>query len=433
MVLDRERRVGRRSSLEFGFRVIVMALLVVLIVDSAARAQSAGSGHGRAHPLILTNPPVDLSQPADATDFMQELSSDMNGVYDQYRSLKKAIQNDYDIQFSLEVSTFGQWGTPGGGPGIAELVYAPSLTWTPFANTSVGSGAFNVAFLGNQFWTHANTRSQQGSMGLLTAPNDWGANNYQYAQITYTHTFPGNWLAMSVGQYSFVQYDGNQYAGNAQTNFINYALAQNATQAYANAGIGAYMQITPNSQLQFAGGLQNATDITGGAPTTSGFHDGQVAYFMNAQWTPTFLAGGTYSLLYYSQPAVPLQPSASQGVSLSLVQNLNAKYGLFLRVNNASGSAIPVSTSVAFGGIVNNPFGRNRLDQAGIGIAWDKTNKDAVEGPSRSSEWITELYYNYTIFKALQITPDIQLYINPALAPNTSVAAVLSLRTTYKF
>jgi Carbohydrate-selective porin, OprB family len=413
--------------------MIVLVLLAVPIADGVARAQSAGSGHGRAHPLILTNPPVDLSLPAEASDFMQALSSDLNAVYDQYRSLKKDIQNDYNVQFSMEVSAFGQWGTPSGGLGVAELVYAPTLTWTPFTNTSVGSGAFNFAFQGNQFWTHANTSSQQSSMGLITPPNDWGVNNYQYAQITYTHTFPGNWLAVSVGQYSFGEYDSNQYAGDAQTNFINYALAQNGTQAYANAGVGSYVQITLNPQLQIAGGLQSATDITGGAPTISGFHDGQIAYFMNAQWTPTFMAGGTYSLLYYSQPAVPLQPSASQGVSFSAVQNLSAKYGLFLRVNNASGNAIAIETSVAFGGIMNNPFNRNRLDQAGIGIVWDKTNKAAIEGPSRSSEWIAELYYSYTVFKALQVTPDIQLYLNPALAPNTSVAAVFSLRTTYKF
>jgi len=306
------------------------------------------------------------------------------------------------------------------------------VTWTPFTNTAIGSGAFNFAFQQNQFWTPANTNSQQGSMGLITAPNDWGANGYQYAQITWTQTLPGKWLAVSAGQYSFGQYDGNQYAGNAQANFINYALAQNATQTYANAGMGAYAQITPDSQLQFAGGLQGATNITGETVTTSGYRNNQIAYFLNAQWTPTFLAGGTYSMLYYHQPSVPEQPSASQGVSFSAVQNLNPTYGLFLRVNNASGAAIPIETSVAFGGIVNNPFGRNRLDQAGIGVAWDQTNQAAV-GPARGAEWVSELYYNYTVFKALQLTPDFQVYFNPALAPNTSVAAVFSVRATINF
>jgi hypothetical protein len=157
--------------------------------------------------------------------------------------------------------------------------------------------------------THANTGSQQANMGLLAAPNDWFANGYEYAQITYTQTFPSNWLAVSVGQYPFAQYDGNQYAGNAQSNFIGCALAQNGTQTYANAGTGAYVQITPNRVLQFAGGLQSATDITGDALTTDGFGDGKIAYFLNAQWTPAYLAGGTYSIPYYNQPSVPQQSS----------------------------------------------------------------------------------------------------------------------------
>lgn len=178
--------------------------------------------------------------------------------------------------------------------------------------------------------------------------------------------------------------------------------------------------------------LQGATNITGETVTVRGFHNHQIAWFLDAQWTPTFLAGGTYSMLYYNQPSVPQQPSASQGVSFSAVQNLNAPYGLFLRVNNASGAAIPIETSVAFGGIVNNPFGRNRLDQAGIGVAWDQTNQTAV-GPARGAEWVSEFYYNYTVFKALQLTPDVQVYFNPALAPNTSVAAVFSVRATINF
>ena len=418
----------------FRLRLALLVYCTLQAVSSAAhaaagRGASGGEG-GRAAPVA--QPEVDLAQPADSSDFMRAITADLDSVYDQYLAFKDKIQSDLNIQYSMPVSVFGQWGAPKGGPGVAEIVYYPTVTWTPFTDTAMGSGAFTFSFLGNQFWTHANTNSQQISMGLLTTPNDWATNGYQYSQITYTQTFPGNWLAVTVGQYSFALYDVNQYAGDVQSNFINYALAQNATQTYANAGTGAYVQIMPNSVLEFAGGLQSATDITGHALTTNGFGDGKIAYGLFAQWKPTYLAGGAYSILYYDQPAVPQQPSASQGVSFNAVQNLNARYGLFLRANNASGAASAIETSVAFGGIVNNPFGRNRLDQAGIGLAWDKTNTSVAPTPARGSEWVGELYYNYTVFKAMQLTPDVQLYVNPALAPNTNVAAVFSLRATFK-
>lgn len=394
---------------------------------AAASAASAAATSGHATPRI------DLGPPADATDFTQPISQPLNRFYDDYLAFKTQLQNDYNIQFTMPVSVYGQWAGPHGGQGNASLVYTPDISWTPFTDTSVGSGAVDFQVQSYQFWTRPTTGTRLGTMGLITQTNAWGADGYQIAQLTYTHTFPGNWLALAVGQYSFGNYDDNKYTGDAQTTFINYALAQNGTETYTNAGTGAYVQITPNESLQFAAGFQSATDVTGHALTTNGFGNDKVAYFLSAQWTTTYLAGGTYNILYYTQPSVPLQPSASKGISFSASQDLDETFGLFFRANNASGAAIPIETSIAFGGIVNNPFGRLRLDQAGIGVAWDKTNKSAIAGPSRNAEWVTELYYNYWIFKGLFLTPDLQVYFNPALAPNTSVAAAFTLRTTLEF
>ena len=96
--------VRRRSSLRSGFGIAMVLLLGLPIADGTAQAQSAGSGHARPHSLGVAKPPVDLTQPADSTDFTQELSHDLNGVYDQYLASKTTIQN-------------------------AELVYSPSVTW----------------------------------------------------------------------------------------------------------------------------------------------------------------------------------------------------------------------------------------------------------------------------------------------------------------
>src|SRR6516225_3279447 len=93
----------------------------------------------------------------------------------------------------------------------------------------------------------------------------------------------------------------------------------------------------------------------------------------------------------------------------------------------------PIESSVAWGGIRNNPFGRNKLDQVGLGIFWDKTNLKAVAQPARNAERGAELYYNYALFKALWLTPDIQIYFDPALKPGAGPAAVFTIRTTALF
>ena len=179
--------------------------------------------------------------------------------------------------------------------------------------------------------------------------------------------------------------------------------------------------------------FQGATNVTGDALSTRGFSTGKYAYFMAGEWAPNFLGGGAYSLLGYSQPSVPQEPSNSPGISFNAVQNFDPKWGLFLRANATSGATTPLQTSVACGGIYNNPFGRNHLDQVGLGMFWDKTNLKAVAQPARNAEWGAELYYSYTIFKALRLTPDIQLYFDPALKPGTGPAAVFTIRTTAFF
>jgi carbohydrate-selective porin OprB len=106
---------------------------------------------------------------------------------------------------------------------------------------------------------------------------------------------------------------------------------------------------------------------------------------------------------------------------------------VFLRVNNASGNAIAIETSIALGGIIKDPLGRNDLDQAGLGFAWNRTNIAVASASARRAEEVCELYYNFTVFKALQVTPDLQVYIKPALAPDTNFAVVVTLRTTLSF
>jgi Carbohydrate-selective porin, OprB family len=337
----------------------------------------------------------------------------------------------------VQASVFPQWGAPRSGSAGVDFVWSPSIAWKPFVDTVIGSGAVAFAVQQNQFWNGPNTTTFRMRAGLLTPPSDWGINTTDYAQLTYTHTLPGqwDWLSATIGQYSFGTYDANQYAGNAQTNFINYALAQNATQNYVSGDLGVYLQAAaPQRNLVFAGGFQGATNFTGSTITTRGAASGKEAYFLATQWAPNLLAGGTYGVLWYAQPALPEEETpSSSGLSFNAVQNIDAKWGLFLRANTATGAVNPIRTSVAWGAIRNDPFVHNPLDQLGLGIAWNQTNSAVLSEPARHAEWVAEIYYSYTVFKGLQIAPDIQAYPNPALAPTLGPEAVFTLRATATF
>jgi hypothetical protein len=187
-----------------------------------------------------------------------------------------------------------------------------------------------------------------------------GLDTTDYAQLTYTHTLPGawQWLSLTIGQYPFSLYDGNQYAGDGQANFVNYALAQNATQTYGSGGLGAYLEAAaPARNLVFAGGFQDATNPSGSTITAHGIGNGKFAYFLAARWTPEFLADGSYGLLWYAEPALPEDElPASHGLSFNAVQNLNAQWGLFVRANAASGVGTTIGNSVAGGSCATTRF-----------------------------------------------------------------------------
>jgi hypothetical protein len=379
--------------------------------------------------------------PAQSSGWVSVATATLDEAYDNYLGIKKRISTEYNLDASMQVSIYPQFGTPNGGKPVWLLAYSPSATWRPFTDTAIGSGALNVAFGAQQFWSAATTGSQAASMGLISLPSDWASNNYTWSTLTYTHTLPGamKWLAVTVGQYNMQNLDPNAYAGNPQTNFIGYTFAQDGTQTFPNAGLGAYVQATtPDGLFSLAGGFQGATDLAGRQITARGFQTGKYNYWGNIQWNPTVpnLGSGTYSLLVYRQPIVPQLPTGSNGISFSASQAINDAWGAFVRVSNASGAGALVETSVAFGGIRNDPFGRNPLDQAGLAFAWNKINYAAngvTPASARQSELVAELYYNYTIFKGLQITPDVQIFIHPALAPQTNAAAVFTVRTTALF
>jgi hypothetical protein len=424
------RLIGLRAPVDARWLLLVPVMLAAM--ERAVLAQT---------PPPPTNPPPAVSSAPHivrlpATGEITNDIYELNAWYKGYEAFKQQLQTSYDIQYDMQVSTFTQWGTPHGTPGSVQVLYTPTITWTPFNDPEIGSGAFTFAFQQEHYWTRATAAAQQARMGLLTPPNGQVSNGYEYVQATYAHTLPGawSWLSVSVGQYEFDSFDNNQYADSAQTNFINYALSQNGSQAYATAGLGAYVQeALPGGQFTFAEGYQTSNDVSGASVTTRGLAAGPYDYFLYAQWVPAFLPGATYSVIWYTQPGVPQFPSGSQGISFSAVQNFGDKWGLFLRANNASGAVSPIETSLGWGAIYNDPFRHSKLDQVGLGFFWSKTNFSAIDQPARKSETGIELYYNYALFKGLHIAPDVQLYINPALAPTSGPAVMFTLRTTAFF
>lgn len=331
----------------------------------------------------------------------------------------------------------GQRGAPGGHKTSLQTIIYPYLTWQTFQN-EYGTGTLNMAYNIVRYGGSINGNNLGSRLGTVTGINDYGDSSNAFDELYYSYQLGGswNWLTLALGQFPLYNFDGGTYDANQQVNFINEALSQNLTSTYSTSGVGAYAQITPDSEWTFAFGAQDASNIDGISVRVNDLNDNHYATFGYAAYSTSVkgLGNGQYSVLVYNQPAVSEQPETTNGWSLNLSQDIGKKWSVFARINGVSGHVAEVNRSYVLGAVYNDPLDRNPLDQIGFAAAYNRVDEKALGEPTdHKYEKVLEAYWAWGISKWMTITPDIQFYIDPALNPKSDYDTVFSLRTTFFF
>jgi hypothetical protein len=409
------------------------------IASSVAAAQSAGTAGG--NDVVGTQdtagtPRIGRVHEAQRRNARREARIEfLRDEYASWLKFKADLQEATGFEAAMDVSFLQQWGFADGGSPALQIYLSPSINWELFKSTTWGSGSVQLAYNAiPDYPTRQDAANIQSRLGLVTAINDFASRTFQFPQLTYTHTSPGNALSVGIGQYPFYNFDGNEYLGNQQRNFNNLIFAQNGAATYPLAGWGAFAQWNATTTLQFAVGVQSASNLSGQTLSTRGFGDDGYAWFAYAQWTPKFAALGSaqYSLSWFDTPDVPAQ-AASRVWSVNAVQNLNDNWAIFGRANRAIGYATTIRGSWALGAARNNPLGRSNTDQIGVAVGLSEVAAPPANPAGARNEKIAEAYWNWTVFGGLMITPSAQLIVDPALDPARNHAWALSLRTTLLF
>lgn len=357
-------------------------------------------------------------------------------IVSDYQQFKNNLNQKYGLDYNIDVSVLGQRSSPNGKNNAVQAYIYPEFSWTTFDN-HYGTGTLNFAYTIIRYGNH-NANDLASNSGYVAGINDYINDENQFDELYYTYQLPGkwNWLTFALGQFPLYNFDGTNYDSNQQVNFLNDSLAQNASASYSDAGLGGYIQITPNDEWNFTFGGQDATNIEAPSIRFNHLDENHYTTFGYVAYTPTIKNWGDaeISLLVYNQPAVSEQPQTTNGWSLNLSQNIGEKFSVFARVNGVSGSMEEIRQSWVLGGVYNNPLDRNPLDQIGLAYAYNKIDEAAVGEPiSHKAEQIVEAYWAWGIGDLLTITPDIQLYINPALNQKSDYGVVTSLRATLFF
>lgn len=352
-------------------------------------------------------------------------------LYADYVDFKDQIEEDYGLSWSLNLSYRWRWQQPADIGRSEQILFWPSLNWDIFDSERYGAGSLQVLYFGEQF-----------SYGKLRLGSGSQARNFEsprysnrFGQLTYTHTLPGEKLAVSIGQYSLFMFDSNQYLADQQQNFVNTALSENPSSTYPVSGLGAYLQYNLRPDLQLLGGFQNGQHADDSGFSSAGFSEHSYTWWSHLQWMPNFpgLASAQYSLTAYQSPQQE-ETSRSAGWSFNAAQNFSERWAFFGRANRSWQDDGPSKGSQVAGVAMNNPLGRSVTDQ--IAVSLGATQQDGLLsrllGTQRSQ--VLEAYWSWTIpGGGIVLTPDVQYIRHPGFAPNRDSIMVYSLRTTFLF
>ena len=349
---------------------------------------------------------------------------------DEYPDFKKRMEDEHGLTWSFSLSYRQRWVHPDNIGTSSQTLFWPTLNWDIFDSKTFGAGSFQFFYYGERLSGSKVTASR----GARTLSGELPDYQDRYSQITYTHTLPGEKLAVAVGQYSFFNFDSSEFMANQQMNFVSYIFSGNGSATYPTTGTGGYVQINATKTIQLIAGGQSVNVEDPSKRPTDGFLSSPYAWLGYVQWTPAFegLGDAQYSLTLYQAPAVTERP-ASLGWSINAVQHLNDRWAVFGRLNASNDDSGGNRRSGAIGVALNNPLGRAAGDQIGIAFGSLEEKLPLPLLNLKHTQNTLEAYWNWSLFGGLLLTPDVQYIRNPAFAADRDSAWISSLRATLVF
>lgn len=226
-------------------------------------------------------------------------------------------------------------------------------------------------------------------------------------------------------------YDGGRYVSSNYA-FFSPAFSDTLPMGLPGAGLSAVGAIYPTETTYVVAGIHDAN----GRRTTAGFN----TFFDNSEYFSAIEFGW---FPYVDQPFEALyhltlwnidarqdagRPS-DRGIAATFEQPIgcDGKFVPFLRYAYAHRGLNGIRQNLSIGLGIEDVFGQN-FDIAGIAASWGDPSD-----PLRRDQYVFETFYRFHITPHTHLTPDIQVVIDPANAPNKDAVTIfgLRLRTLY--
>lgn len=256
-----------------------------------------------------------------------------------------------------------------------------------------------------------------------------------------------------------VSFDGNRFANDEYTQFLNAALINNPTIPFPDYGLGAILHWNPIEQWYFSIGAADAqADKRETGFNTTFYGEDYFVYMAETGITPQFDSSngpllGAYRVgVWYDPQPRPLDADSfnnpdkqyrdDTGLYLSFDQTLtkenndprdNQGLGVFFRYGYGHSRSNDMTNFFSFGCQYQGLLEGRDEDVLGLGYAHGTFSDRASTTHTEDYESVVEMYYSAQVTGWMALSPSVQYVANPGGTAGVSDALIFGVRSLITF
>ena len=343
----------------------------------------------------------------------------------------RAALREHGILYSFDVGLFYQHVDPVlfGQSDFFSLNFQLSADWSLIGTPEHGTGGVGATLFG----TVGLNFSEGSDLLALGTGTISGLNGAVYPdafiidELYWRQDFAGSRVIVRAGVVDLANwFDTNRFANDAYSQFFAGSLENNLAIPFpAFGGFGAMLEWRMSEDhTLLVGAADSASDAT--APWSTARTDSIYGIAeLRMGYELETLGRGTVRLTpWYATN----QRSAGWGAALNIDQEIGHEdAGVFLRVGAGNPDVVLVQTFVSAGVAFENvALPRDRL---GFGVSW----ADPAGDVGSDAETLFEVQYRIPLGDLVDLTPDFQVVLDPALNPLRSTTWVAGVRLAFHF
>ncbi len=428
----------REARADAPFLFAVLVLLPVCgpgCVATAARSSSPlSSSYGEPTPSSGSGRPApqDLQLPDKRREPRAKGSApDWDPLTEPLQRFKERLAERH-IDLQLDAALLNQWAsdTDRGKSDLLTLSYELNGDWRLMESREFGNGHLAWSVQGSEGVNYSiNQQTMAGNVGAVSLQDPMlQPDPVIVNEVYWRHEFEDGRTILALGKLDLSSFfDTNRVANRGFTAFLAGALENNPSIPFpAFGGFGGVLRTRLGEQAFLMVGMADSSMNTPVAPWETVDNDSWYQVFeLGLVLEPEDLGKGNYRLIPWHSR---LFGNDGWGLAVSLDQELGRESLVgFFRAGVGDDEITPIETFVSGGLGIQGLFDRPQ-DLLGLGASWSEPSP-AV---GTRSEKILEAFYRIQLSPTLQLSPDIQVLLDPTNGTEDTVV-LLNVRLNLLF